>query len=185
MLTRDSYVALLEKRAAESDIESVQHIDSAQVTTSEHNSNKEDNRQYLHGIFPNAGEVQSNQTATVKKLFNNTKDAITSNPLMKLAEARRVFFGAINANGMAKTASPMYLELMFSSFKDELEKIAALKPQNLAQVAAKNQVAMSRPAKVWDLSSPASVAGAAAKPAMQGSGTSVHAGGILGRLGIK
>lgn len=191
MLTRDYYVALLEKRASENlpdeapGVNPPPVLDSAQVTTNEHNKNLADNREYLHGIFPNAGEVESNQSATMKKLFNNLpKDTITSNPLIKVA--REMFFGAIESGGLMKTAAPIHREVAFSAFCDELEKIAALQTQNLAQVAAKNRVAMSRPAKAWDLSSPASAAGAGAKPSVpQGSGTSVHANGLLGRLGLK
>lgn len=192
MLTRDSYVALLEKRAElydnHPDPQSASHAptavpenDSAAATAAEHSKIKEDNRQYLHGIFPNAGAVQENQTAHIKKLFSNLpKDTITSNPLLKVARA--MFYEAVQHGQFMKTASPIQRELAFSSFCNELEKIAALKPQTMAQVATKNQIAMAHP-KVWDLSSPGSVAGAAAKPALpQGSGTSVHSQGLLGRL---
>jgi len=191
MLTRDPYVALLEKRAELYDVyqdpQSASHAptavpenDSAASTVQEHNRIKEDNRNYLHQIFPNAGAVQENQSAHLKKLFNDIpKDAIISNPLIKVA--RDLFFGAIQHGEFLKTASPIHVEMAYRSFCDELEKIAALKPQTMSQLAAKNQMAMARP-KVWDLSSPASAAGAAAKPALQGSGTSVHTQGLLGRL---
>lgn len=180
MLTRDSYVALLEKRAADAAESSIEPTDSAEATAQEYRKNLEDNRQYLHGVFPNAGEVESNQSATVKKLFNNMpKDTIVGTPLLKVARA--IFFEAVQG-GHIKTASPIHAELAYRAFVDELEKIAALKPQTLSQVAAKNQAAMKLPAKVWNIS-PASAGGAAAKPSLpQGSGTSVHQGGFLSRL---
>lgn len=128
MLTRDSYIALLEKRAsAES---SIPPNDSAEATTQEHNNNKEDNRQYLHSIFPNAAEVQSNQSATIKKLFSETSGkTITSNPLLKLGSAvfktisREPFINAINETSFFKNASPLYIELAYGAFCNELEKI--------------------------------------------------------------
>lgn len=134
MFTRDSYVALLEKRAEYGDVHSDPHsvsgaptstpgMDSAAATTQEHDRNKEDNRQYLHGIFPNAGAVQSNQTATIKQMFSNLpKDTITSNPLLKVARA--VFFDALQQGDMLKTASPIHIELAYHAFCDELEKIS-------------------------------------------------------------
>lgn len=226
MFTRDAYVALLEKRATDTE-SSVEPNDSAEATAMEYRKNLEDNRQYLHGIFPNAGEVQANQSATIKKLFDNLPSGtIVGTPLLKVARA--VFFEAIS-QGHVKTASPIHAELSYRAFCDELEKIAnlgamgagggmaappaqaatqgmkapmsagaaggggmaaggmgkvaALKQQTLAQVAAKNRVAMSRPAKAWDISSPASAGAAGARPsAPQGSGTSVNQGGFLSRL---
>jgi hypothetical protein len=178
MLTRDRYVALLEKRAA--DESSIPPNDSAEATTQEHNRIKEDDRQYLHNTFSKAEEVQSNQTATMKKLFPSLPGhTITSSPLLKVARA--VFDEALQ-NGAIKTASPFYAELAYRSFCDELEKIAAIKPQTLAQVAQKNQIAMSRPAKAWNISNPVAAASSGAKP---GSGTSIAPKGILGRLGLK
>ncbi len=225
MITRDSYVAFLEKRAADAAESAIEPTDSVQLTTQEYRKNREDDRQYLNSIFPNAGEVQSNQSATVKKMFDSIpKDAIVGTPLLKVARA--VFFDAVNS-GRIKTASPIHAELVYRSFANELEKIAnmgglsggalggavgggagmsmpsvpsqgvkpaapgggamgklaGLRPQTLSQVAAKNQMAMSRPAKVWDLSSPMSAGAAAAKPSLpQGSGTSVHQGGFFSRL---
>ncbi len=130
MLTRDSYIALLEKRA--SDESSIQPNDSAEATVQEHNRNKEDNRQYLHGIFPNAGEVQTEQGRDVRKLFSSIPShAITSNPLLKLAllkeASRDTFFGAFQRANLLKTASPLYLELAYGAFTNELEKIANLR----------------------------------------------------------
>lgn len=224
MLTRDSYVALLEKRAADTAESSIEPNDSAEATAIEYRKNMEDNRQYLHDIFPNAGEVQANQSATIKKMFDNIPSgAIVGTPLLKVARA--VFFEAIN-RGHVKTASPIHAELSYRAFCDELEKIAnlagmgaggaggmaapaaaatqgmkapmapssaggmsgasgsmgklaALKAQTLAQVAQKNQIAMSRPAKAWNIS-PATAGAAGAKP--QGSGTTLNQGGFFSRL---
>ncbi len=178
MLTRDSYVALLEKRAADAAESAIEPTDSAQLTTQQYRENMADSREYLHGAFSQAGAVEGNQSATVKKLFNNIPSgAIVGTPLMKVARA--IFDEAVE-KGVIKTASPIHAEVAYRSFIDELEKIAALKPQTLTQVAAKNQTAMRLPQKTWDLSSPMAAAGSAALP--QGSGTSVNQGGFLSRL---
>ncbi len=183
MLTRDSYIALLEKRASMES--SIPPNDSAAETHEEFKKNQADNREYLHSIFNTAGAAADNMQ-NIKKSFGDLSDkTVIGHPLLKVAN-REFFFSTMQSNELLKTASPLHIEVAFSAFCDELEKIAALKPQNLAQVAAKNRVAMSRPAKAWDLSSPASSMGAAAKPTLpQGSGTSVHTGGILARLGLK
>lgn len=179
MLTRDSYVALLEKRAADAAESAIEPTDSAELTTQQYRQNLADNREYLHGAFSNAAAVESNQTASVKKLFNNIPSgAIPGGPLLKVARA--IFDEAVE-KGKVKMASPIHAEVAYRSFLDELEKIAALKPQTLSQVAAKNQTAMRLPQKTWDLSSPMAAAGSAAR-APQGSGTSVHQGGMLSRL---
>jgi hypothetical protein len=130
MTTRDAYVAFLEKRAtSEEDAlhESIPSIDSAQVATQEHNKNQEDHRAYLHTIFSNAGAVQTNQSAEVHKLFSDIpKDAVTSNPLIKVARAP--FFAALEAHGkFLKTASAIHAEVAFNAFCDEFYKISAAK----------------------------------------------------------
>lgn len=183
MLTRDPYVAILEKRAAAES--SIPPNDSAEATNAEFNQNQEDNKQYLNATFGQAGAVASNMAATKKLFSREGVDTVVGHPLLKMA-SRELFFNSLQQRGLLKTASAIHLEVAYNSFCDELEKIAAIKPQTLAQVAQKNQVAMSRPAKVWNISSPASAAGAGAKPSLpQGSGTSVHSGGILARLGLK
>lgn len=128
MTTRDAYVALLEKRAtSEGDVlhESIPPNDSYDAANQEHRKNQEDHRTYLHSVFSNAEAVQTNQSAEVKKLFNNIPSgASTSNPLLKVARAP--FFAALEAHGnFVKSASPIHREVVFSAFCDELEKIAA------------------------------------------------------------
>jgi hypothetical protein len=195
MTTRDAYVALLEKRAELFDVykdpqsasgapTAVPENDAAASAAHEHNQNKSDSRDQLHTLFANAGAVQSNQTEHLKKMFHDLpKDTVTRNPLIKMARA--AFFDAVGQGEILKTASPIHIELAFSSFCDELEKIAALKPQTMAQLAQKNQIAAKNP-KVWDISSPASAAGAGAKPSLpEGSGTSIARKGILARIGLK
>jgi hypothetical protein len=130
MTTNDSYVALLEKRASADGYgphESVpsEYNNGADVSTSEHEANKEDHRAYLHSIFSQAGAVQSNQSAELKKLFPNMpKDTIVSNPLIKVG--RNTFFAALHGyDGTMKVASSIHREIAFKAFCDELEKIAA------------------------------------------------------------
>lgn len=178
MLTRDPYVALLQKRAAEES--SIPSNDSAEATYQEYSKNMEDNRQYLHGLFDQAGSVQSHQTSEIKKLFPSAEgQKISGHPLLKVATDRTVFFVAVEQGQLLKTAAPIHLEVAYQAFMDEIEKIAALKTQNAAQVAKKNQIAMARPAKAWNIS-PMSVAGKATAGA--GTGTTLNKGGIMSRL---
>jgi hypothetical protein len=133
MMTRDAYVALLEKRAAsDGDVlhESIPPNDSYDVANQEHRKNQEDHRTYLHSVFSNAEAVQTNQSAEVRKLFNNLPSGTsTSNPLLKMARAP--FFAAVEAHSnFVKTASPVHREVTFNSFCDELEKIAATRGWN-------------------------------------------------------
>lgn len=180
MLTRDSYVALLEKRAADAAESAIEPVDSAELMTQQRNQILSDDRQYLHNTFSRAGEVESGQSATVKKLFTSVPSgAITGTTLLKVARA--MFKEALDT-GHIKMASPIHAELAFSSFVNELEKIAALKSQTLSQVAAKNQTAMRLPQKTWNIS-PGAAAGAGMKPQLpQGSGTSVAQPGFFSRI---
>lgn len=131
MTTRDSYIALLEKRAA-SNGDALSHsappTDSVEASTKDHNANKADHNAYLHSIFSQAGAVQSNQSTELKKLFPNMPNGtIVSNPLIKVG--RDTFFAALNHHGNSmKIASPIHIEIAFNAFCDELDKIAMVAP---------------------------------------------------------
>lgn len=134
MTTRDAYVAILEKRAAsEGDVlhESISPNDSYDTANQEHRRNQEDHRAYLHSVFSNAGSVQTNQSAEIRKLFNNIPSgASSSNPLIKIA--RDPFFAALEEHGnLVKAASRVHREVAFSAFCDELQKIAQVKGWDL------------------------------------------------------
>lgn len=172
MLTRDAYIAILEKRAAEEHF-----VDNQDVAHDEYAANMSDNKDYLKGIFDNAKSVEQQQTKHVGKLFPGKEKKESGQVLLKVA--RQLFNEALeNAQGgIIKTAEPYYQEVAFRSFVSELEKIAALKGQTLSQVATKNQVAMSRPAKVWNIGGGSGMGGAtqaAAKSLPEGSGTSLN-----------
>lgn len=185
MLTRDQYVALLEKRASEHLDplhESIAPNDSAELMTQQQNQVHADDRDYLHSVFAHAAAVQNNQSSELKKLFpgmhasshpdSHKRDVVTSSPLIKVA--RDTFFAAIEETNFLKTASPFHLELAYRSFVEELEKIAAA-----AQTPPKKPLNYGRPTKVWDLSAQA---GHVAPAAAVGTGTTLNKGGLLSRL---
>jgi hypothetical protein len=170
MFTNDRYVAMLEKMASDdSDTE-----DNASIARKEYNSNRKDNRAYLGSIFNKADEVEQQMTSAAGKVLDAKNES--GSPFIKVARA--AFDQSYAQTEFSKIASDTYREVAFRSFVSELEKLAALKPQTMAQLATKNRIAASSP-KVWDLSSPISSGAKAALPA--GSGTSVHQPGILSR----
>lgn len=122
MVTIDTYIALLEKRAM--DESSVEKIDNAKETVDEYSRNQADSRQQLQGLFNHAGAVSSDLTATAKKVFPNAHGTkISGHPMLKVA-SRAVFFAALEHQHV-KIASPLQREVAYHSFCDELEKIAA------------------------------------------------------------
>lgn len=106
-----NYIRLLEKMANEdSDVE--------KVVRSDYKKNLSDNREYLGGIFTRASAVEDTQSSEIKKLFPSTDgDRESGNPLMKVARA------AFHRSTQNVGLSPIYSELAFQSFCDELEKI--------------------------------------------------------------
>ena len=118
MLTRDSYIAILEKRASAEDSQ-----DNVDVANKEVSSIKSDSRDYLGGLFSRASDVQNNQSKTVSKLFPGNSKKEYGTVLMKTAHT--VFIESMVGRGLLKTASPAYTEVVFRGFCDELEKIAA------------------------------------------------------------
>lgn len=206
MLTRDRYIALLEKRASYDGTnpltESIPYNDSAQYAKQEHDANMSDSRADLKNYFNRADDIERNNTSEVRKLFDMPgKDIRVNHPLMKVA--RDVFFDALSRQGnFMKTATPIHLELAYKSFTDELEKIAAHKQAAAPRIFGGGGMAPARPAlanrAARMASSPAAAAGSGTtlnqsprvgsgttlnppfKP--QGSGTSVHSGGFMSRL---
>lgn len=123
MLTRDNYIALLEKRAM--DESSVPNSDSAETTVSEYDQNRADQSKILHDLFTHAGAVQSDMSATSKRVFAGAEGTkISGHPLLKMA-SRNAFKAAVESRSMLKNASAVQLEVVYNAFKDELEKIAA------------------------------------------------------------
>ena len=169
MLTNDRYIAMLEKMAGDENSE-----DNSETARKEYNANRQDNRRYLGGLFSRADEVEQQMTSAAGKVLEGKNE--TGSPFIKVARA--LFEQAFAQTEFVKTASPTYREVAFRSFASELEKLAALKPQTMAQLATKNRIAAATP-KVWDLSSPVSAGAKAALPS--GSGTSVHQPGLLSR----
>ena len=127
MLTRDAYIARLEKRAetaaVHSTVDGPTSIDpnnSAEATRGEYDSIREDNRKYLEGLFSRSSDVERDQSRMAKDIFpEGDGTRIYGNPFMKKAS----FYGAIQEMGLLKTASPLHLEVAFSAFQDELGKI--------------------------------------------------------------
>lgn len=127
MTILDAYAALFQKLAA--DESSIPENDSAAATVAEYQRIQEDSRNFLHETFSNAASVQSNQGSEIGKLFsgpNGTK--ISGNPLLKLASDGEILdelWQGVVQNQPEKLAQPLYLELQYRSFRDELEKIGS------------------------------------------------------------
>lgn len=129
MSLRDYYEAWVEKTANAAEGDSLAEAESppnnAQSTTADHHRIMEDDRNYLHSIFSQAGAVQSNQSAEIKKMFSLPHDTVTSHPLIKTAY-REIFFEAAEDVPFLKTASAVHREVAFNAFIDEIEKIAQI-----------------------------------------------------------
>ena len=122
MLTRDHYIALLEKRAA--DESAASSYDGQATAIKEYGENKADNKNYLGGLFDNTGSVEKSQSSLASKLFPGKGEKESGQVLMKVARA--LFDDAVvqAPGGFLKTGSPHYQEVAFHSFYEELEKIA-------------------------------------------------------------
>lgn len=168
MITNDRYIAMLEKMAGEEE-------DNSSIARKEYDANRQDNRSYLGSLFSRAEEVERQMTSDAGRVLSNKTES--GSPFIKVA-ARQLFDELIADGQWAKTASPVYREVALRSFTSELEKLAALKPQTLSQLAMKNRIANAAP-KTWDISSQVSAGARAALP--QGSGTSVNRPGLLSR----
>jgi hypothetical protein len=169
MFTNDQYVAMLEKRAADESEEK----DSASTALKEYNANRGDSRRYLGSLFAKADQVEDQMTSDTRKVLDHRDES--GSPFIKVARAA---FDAGYVHTKLANTSDTYREVAFRSFMSELEKLAALKPQTMAQLAVKNRVAAAAP-KVWDLSS--SVASGARAALPSGSGTTVNQPGLLAR----
>jgi hypothetical protein len=153
MLTRDFYIATLEKRAAEE-----APNDSQETALSEFASNMKDNRAYLTGIFDNAGAVEKTDSREAGKLFPGKTEKESGYVFMKVARA--LFDEAlVNAetNGLLKTASPAYREVAFHAFCEELEKIAVVAAPSVAAHQATlraGTTGMGAAPKTWHIPDP-------------------------------
>ncbi len=134
MLTRDFYIATLEKRAAETT-----PADSAEMAQQQYDATVKDDRSTLREYFDGAGTVERQQGQAVGKYFpgkHKGVEKVYGGPLLKVA---RQLFNEVwpqVEDGLMKTASPQYREIVFRSFYNELEKLGA--PNALQQVTAAN-----------------------------------------------
>src|ERR1051325_5766123 len=119
VLTRDSYIAALEKRAT-SDLPNYM-VDNRAVAQEEHRTNQSDSRGQLVELFSNAKNVEKGDSKLMSKLWPAKGEKDTSNPLIKVA--RSAFHKAIQDTAFFKTASAHYMGVALRSFEDELEKI--------------------------------------------------------------
>jgi hypothetical protein len=165
MLTRDFYIAILEKRAAEE-----APNDSQETALKEYADNAKDNRAYLSGIFDNTGAAEKASSREASKLFPGKSEKESGYMFMKVARA--LFNDALaqaETSGLMKTASAAYREVAFHSFCEELAKIAEqLSPTGLAAHA-----------QLKDTAYKASLAGGA-KPAPVQAAHNLASGEILG-----
>lgn len=114
MITRDTYIALLEKRASE---------DNLQTAMSELSSNRTDSNDRLKKLFDNSSSVEKTDSKHVGKLFPGKSKKEVGNELMKIA--RDLFKSALTETELLKTSEPAYVEVAFRGFLRELEKIGA------------------------------------------------------------
>jgi len=118
---QDFYKAMLEKRAECGDWGS--STDPQEVANGELSSNQGDQRSQLSDLFAQASSAQKEDTKLVGKALPKARagDSASSNPLLKVGAA---FFAGLREGEILKTASPDYLHAAYTSFKDELDKIA-------------------------------------------------------------
>lgn len=156
MLTRDSYIAILEKRAEEEKkpVDNVEDADKAKASIFS------EDRSYLGHLFDGTGEVEKSQTQLMNRLFPGSSKKESGTPLIKTAHD--IFTQAVFGHELLKHASPAYLEVAYRGFCNELEKIAAIKAQTMSQLGAKQDVGQRFGAqRVWNVS-PAGLGGEAA-----------------------
>lgn len=176
MLTRDFYIATLEKRASDTP------ADSAELIQQQYDASIKDDRAALGQYFDNAGSIQKEQGRTVDRLFpgkSKSVEKVYGGPLLKVA--RELFNQAWPEieGGLMKTAEPSYREIAFRAFAEEIEKIAApAKGQTLSQLTSRNAIRQQ--------SAPTYQIGAAkAMPSIEqrlAKSRAAAAGGIGGRL---
>lgn len=137
---QDFYKSMLEKRAECGTWDS--HTDPQEVAHGELASNKGDQKSQLGDLLAQSGATQKEDSKMVGKLLPKAKagDSASSNPLLKLGSA---FYAGVR-EGLFKSASPDYLHTAYTSFRDELEKIAWVGAKSHALLKALN--AAKRPA---------------------------------------
>lgn len=93
--------------------------DSVKAMLEDYAKNMEDHRSYLKEVFNRTDSVESEMGSEFRKLFPNAPASKESgHPLLKIARA--TFMDVISDSGL----SPIYSELAYRSFCDEIEKIA-------------------------------------------------------------
>jgi len=159
MLTRDFYIATLEKRASEE-----VSNDSQETALSEFENNKKDNKAYLTSIFDNSGAVEKAESREAGKLFPGKEDKESGYVFMKVARA--LFDSAlaeVEPLALLKTASAAYREVAFHAFCEELEKIAMMPAPSTALHQANRAAASGAAPKVWHVPDPSEAGTAAAR----------------------
>lgn len=181
MLTRDHYIAILEKRASD------EASSAAEIANKEVVDNTKDNRTYLGGLFDNTSSVEKHQTKQVGKLFSGK--GVEQEPGGQFLKVARVIFDdamlSAHKEGLMKTASPAYREVAFHSFCQELEKIGGV--NTTAMHSAFQRVNGGLAAKVTHIADPLEAASGrnmhALAPAVQAMRAKASQPGIMGRVG--
>lgn len=123
-VVQNFYKSILEKRAAESLMPDYGK-DSREIALKEVDENKKEQRKDLSGYLEAAKKEEKADTKTMdENLDAADKDSTdTSNPLLKIAMNRALFAGLRQVE-LLKTASADYMNVVYSSFQDEMYKIA-------------------------------------------------------------
>jgi len=124
-VVQDFYKSILEKRAAESLMPNY-GLDNRELALKELDENKKEQRKDLGQYLEAAKKEEKADTKTMDGALDATdKDSTdTSNSLLKIAMNKALFRGLRDVTFL-KTASADYMKIVYSSFQDEMQKIAA------------------------------------------------------------
>ncbi len=118
-VVQDFYKSILEKRA-------MQGSDEREAALQQIDANQSEQKKDLSKLFASTKKEEKADTSTMNKALDAAdKDSTdTSNPLLKIA-MNQAFFHGLRQSQFLKTASADYMKLVYSSFQDEMAKIAA------------------------------------------------------------
>jgi hypothetical protein len=200
MLTRNDYIAILEKKA-----EDTVHTDSQEAAIKDYESNMSDNRTYLKGLFDQAGAVEKDESKQISKLFPGKEDKESGHVFLKVA--RQLFDSAFDAVevGYVKTSAAPYKEVAFRGFINELEKTGAIDsafhqaalqkgqpmpgakagPTALDKLTAQNKIRQSMSTgRVWDATKGTSAGGGLGGATRAATGALSKLGRAMEQLGF-
>lgn len=171
-IVQEFYKGILEKRAADAALTPEYDLNSQEIALRDVESNKDLQKKDLKALLPSSVKTESkDDTAALNKALpkaTDKEDTMTSNPLVKVA-MNRAFFHGLRQVDFLKTASADYMKIVYTSFNDELSKIAA--PGPMFSMKGVGNMLGSAGKKV---SKPPPIPAAAMKPKPWGPGTVIE-----------